>query len=103
MPHKLLIAKFNAYGLEDLSIQLVTSYLILSRGYLKDLYIFFINDMFYSIKKAELVNYIDDTVTIVQPTQKRVVDLLQAESLNQMLANPEKIQAIFINYVEYDI
>ena len=27
MPHKLLIAKFKAYGLEDLSIQLVTSYL----------------------------------------------------------------------------
>ena len=27
MPHKLLIAKFKAYGLEDLSIQLATSYL----------------------------------------------------------------------------
>ena len=27
MPHKLLISKFKAYGLEDLSIQLVTSYL----------------------------------------------------------------------------
>ena len=27
MPHKLLIAKFKAYGQEDLSIQLVTSYL----------------------------------------------------------------------------
>ena len=27
MPHTLLIAKFKMYGLEDLSIQLVTSYL----------------------------------------------------------------------------
>ena len=27
MPHTLLIAKFKVYGLEDLSIQLVTSYL----------------------------------------------------------------------------
>ena len=27
MPHKLLIAKFKAYGLKDLSIQLVTYYL----------------------------------------------------------------------------
>ena len=54
MPHKLLIAKFKAYGLDAFSIQLVTSYLegrkqrvrvgnekasglILSRGYLRDL------------------------------------------------------------------
>ena len=55
MQHKLLIAKFKTYGLEDLSIQLVTSYLegrkqrvrvgnersewalVLSRGYLRDL------------------------------------------------------------------
>ena len=68
--------------------------------------------MFYSIKKAELLNYADDnTVTTVQPTQKLVVDLLQAESrvaiawftLNQMLVNPEKFQAIFINCVENDI
>ena len=67
--------------------------------------------MFYWIKKAELVNSADDnTVTTVQPTQKLVVDLLQAESrvaipwftLNQMLANPEKFQAIFINCVEND-
>ena len=48
-------------------------------------------------------------MTTVQPTQKLVVDLLQAESrvawftLNQMLANPEKFQAIFINCVENDI
>ena len=72
----------------------------------------FINDMFYSIKKAELINYADDnTVTTVKPTQKLVVDLLQAESrvaiawstLNQMLANPEKFQAIFIDCVENNI
>ena len=50
------------------------------------------------MKKAELINYAaDNTVTIVQPTQKLVVNLLQAESrvaiawltLNRMLANPE--------------
>ena len=41
----------------------------------------FINDMFYSIKKTELLNYADDnTVTIVQPTQKLVVNLLQTLS-----------------------
>ena len=68
--------------------------------------------MFYSIKKTELINYADDnTVTTVQPTQKLVVDLLQAESrvaiawftLNQMLDNPKKFQAIFINCVDNDI
>ena len=57
-------------------------------------------------KKADFINYADDnTVTTLQPTQKLVVDLLQAVSrvaiawftLNQMLANPEKFQAIFIN------
>ena len=67
--------------------------------------------MFYSIKKAELIHYADDnTVITVQPTQKLVVKLLQAESrvaiawftLNQMLANPDKFQAIFINCVEND-
>ena len=135
MPHKLLIAKFKAYGLEDLSIQLVTSYLEgrkqrvrvgnersewsdiikgVPQGSILGPIFFniFINDMFYSIKKAELINYADDnTVTPIQPTQKLVVDLLQAESrvaiawftLNQMLVNPEKFQAIFINCVENDI
>ena len=50
-------------------------------------------------------------MTTLQPTQKLVVDLLQAESrvaiawftLNQMLANPEKFQAIFINCAANDI
>ena len=135
MPHTLLIAKFKAYGLQDLSIQLVTSYLEgrkqmvrvgnersewayiikgVPQGSILGPIFFniFINDMFHSIKKAELINYTDDnTVTTVPPTQKLVVDLLQAESqvaiawlpLNQMLANPEKFQAIFINCVENDI
>ena len=104
MPHKLLIAKFKAYGLEDLSIQLVTSYLegrkqrvrvgnersgwadiikgvpegsILGPIFFKKI----INDMFYSFKKAELIYYADDnTVTTVQSTQKLIVDLFQAGS-----------------------
>ena len=134
MPHKLLIAKFKAYGLDYLSIQQVTSYLeggkqrvrvgneksewadiikgVPQRSILGPIFFnIFINDMFYSIKKAEL-NYADDnTVITVQPTQKLVVDLLQAESrvaitwftLNQMLGSPEKFQAIFINCAENDI
>ena len=47
----------------------------------------------------------------VQVTQKLAVDFLEAESrlvvtwftLNQMLANPEKFQAIFQNCVEHDM
>ena len=94
MPHKLLIAKFKAYGLEDLSIQLVTSYLKgrkqrvrvgnersewadiikgVPQGFILGPIFFniFINDLFYSIKKAELINYTDDnTVTTVHPAQK---------------------------------
>ena len=89
MPHKLLIAKFKAYGVDDISIQLVTSYLEgrkqrvrvsnersewadiikgVPQGSILGPIFFdiFINDMFYSIKKAELVNYADDnTVTTV--------------------------------------
>ena len=89
MPHKLLIAKFKAYGLDDLSIQLVTSYLEgrkqrvrvgnersewadiikgVPQGSILGPIFFniFINDMFYSIKKAELIDYADhNTVTTV--------------------------------------
>ena len=96
MPHKSLIAKFKAYGLEDLSIQLVTFYLEGRKQRVREgnerskwadiikgvpqgsilgpiFFNIFINDMFYSIKKAELINYADDnTVTTVQPTQKLV-------------------------------
>ena len=95
MPHKLLIAKFKAYGLEDLSIQLVTSYLegrkqrvrvsnersewadiikgVPQESILGPIFFYiFINDIFFSIKKAELINYADDnTVTTVQPTENR--------------------------------
>ena len=75
MPHKLLIANFKASGLEDLSIQLVTSYFEgrkqrvrvgnersewadiikgVSQGSILGPIFFniFINEMFYSIKKA---------------------------------------------------
>lgn len=68
--------------------------------------------MFHFFKKADLVNYADDnTVTSVQATQPLVVNILKSESRlainwftsNQMLANPQKFQAIFMNSLESDI
>ena len=66
---------------------------------------FFLNDMFKFIKKADLVNYADDkTIIVIEPSQQLVVQTLQAESKvaiewfthNDMLANPDKFQAIFL-------
>ena len=65
----------------------------------------FLNDMFKFIKKADLVNYADDnTINVIEPSQQLVVQTLQAESQvaiewfthNDMLANPNKFQAIFL-------
>ena len=64
----------------------------------------FLNDMFKFIKKAELVNYADDnTINAIESSQQLVVQTLQIESkaainwftLNEMLANSHKFQAIF--------
>ena len=61
--------------------------------------------MFKFIKKAELVNYADDnTIIAIESSQQLVVQTLQIESkaainwltLNEMLANPHKFQAIFL-------
>ena len=61
--------------------------------------------MFKFIRKAELVNYADDnTINAIESSQQLVVQTLQIESkaainwftLNEMLANPHKFQAIFL-------
>ena len=65
----------------------------------------FLNDMFKFIKNAELVNYAYDiTINSIESSQQLVVQTLQIESeaainwftLNEMLSNPHKFQAIFL-------
>ena len=65
----------------------------------------FLNDLFKFIKKAELVNYANDnTINATEYSQQLVVQTIQIESkasinwftLNKMLANPHKFQAIFL-------
>ena len=61
--------------------------------------------MFNCILKADLVNYADDnTINAIESSQQLVVQTLQIESkaainwftLNEMLANPHKFQAVFL-------
>ena len=65
----------------------------------------FLNDMFNCILKADLVNYADDnTINDIESSQQLVVQTLQIQSkaainwftLNEMLANPHKFQAVFL-------
>ena len=72
----------------------------------------FLNDMFKFIRKAELVNYADDnTINAIESSQQLVVQTLQIESkaainwftLNEMLANPHKFQAIFLASADMEL
>ena len=72
----------------------------------------FMNDMLHFITRADLVNYADDnTICSEQPTKQHVVEVLRAESnlaiewftRNLMLANPQKFQALFLNYKEKNL
>ena len=128
MPHGLLLAKLEAYGLSGNSIKIMRSYLTGRKQRVKIgngtsdwtdilkgvpqgsilgpiLLHIFLNDMFKFIRKAELVNYADDnTINAIESSQQLVVQTLQIESkaaidwftLNEMLANPHKFQAIFL-------
>ena len=131
MHHDLLIAKLDAYGITTNSLKLLKSYLTNRQQRVKIgnatsewkeilkgvpqgsiLFNIFINDMFHFITRADLANYADDnTICSEQPTKQQVVEVLRAESnlaiewftRNLMLANPQKFQALFLNYKEENL
>ena len=106
MPHKLLIAKFKTYGVQDQSIKINKSYPLdreqrvrignvhsswettikcVPQGSVLGPISFnvFINDIFYLIKRARLTNYADDnTLSFAHPNFQIVKSCLEAEAAN---------------------
>ena len=128
IPHDLLIAKLSAYGFDENSLVFIYSYLkrrdqcvrinnvygsfqrILSgvpQGSVLGpiLFNFYINDLLFFIKEAEVYNYADDNSLV--SSSKSMSDLLKVLEgeanvalkwlkENEMIANPGKFQAILI-------
>ena len=105
MPHDLLIAKFEAYGVQDQSIKIIKSYLSdceqrvrignvhsswktthkgVPQGLVLGAIFFnvFINDIFYFIKRTRVTNYSDDnTLFFAHPNFQIVKACLEAETV----------------------
>ena len=104
LPHQLIVAKFNAYGLSTKSCALLWSYLsdriqrVKLSGTMSDwqqllkgvpqgsvmgpvMFNVFINDLFAIIKKSTLTNYADDnTISASKSTRVELVQTLTSES-----------------------
>ena len=105
MPHDLLIAKFEAYGVQDQSIKMIKSYLsdreqrvrignvhsswetsnkgVPQGSVLRPIFFnVFLNDIFYFIKRARVTNYSDDnTLFFAHPNFQIVKAYLEAETV----------------------
>ena len=132
VPHDLLIAKLHAYGLSFDTVTFLNSYLkdrkqnvrinnifsafqnILSgvpQGSILGPILFniFFNDLFLSIKKSNLHNFVDDnTITATCTSLTGLLKTLEHESepavgwfkQNEMVVNADKFQAIILNKKE---
>ena len=134
LPHSLLLAKLKAYGMNTSSVQLIASYLrnrkqrvrisnsfsdwsYPSKGVPQGsilgpaLFNTFINDLFFAIKRASLVNFADDNSIFTNDKSiEQTVSLLVDETrlaidwfdINYMQANPEKFQGMIISNRSHD-
>ena len=128
IPHDLLIAKLSAYGFDENSLVFIYSYLkrrdqcvrinnvygsfqrILSgvpQGSVLGpiLFNFYVNDLLFFIKEAEVYNYADDNSLVsCSGSMSDLLKVLEGEANvalkwlkeNEMIANPGKFQAILI-------
>ena len=123
LPHNLLIAKLDPYGVGADSVKLVFSYLTDRKQKVKAGYSFttwkclskgvpqgfvliniFINDFFYAIEHSQVCNFAgDDTTFACGETLNEVTKSIENDmgmamnwfKLNEMVSNPEKFQIIF--------
>ena len=123
LPHNLLIAKLDPYGVGADSAKLVFSYLTDRKQKVKAGYSFttwkclskgvpqgfvlinvFINDFFYAIEHSQVCNFAgDDTTFACGETLNEVTKSIENDmgmamnwfKLNEMVSNPEKFQIIF--------
>ena len=119
MPHDLLVAKFEAYGIDKTGLSLIYDYLRtkinssysdwynIVRGVPQGsilgplLFNVFINDLFLFIKRTNICNFADDNTiyscqndlkTILKDLRYDMVNLLRWLKENSMKANPKKFQ-----------
>ena len=128
LPHNLLIAKLNAYGLSHSALEFVKSYLSNRKQRCKVgstysswgdivsgvpqgsvlgplLFNIFINDFFFFIKKSSTTNFADDNTLytygdtideVIQKLEGDIENALYWFDINQMVANPNKFQLMFL-------
>ena len=132
LPPDLLIAKLAAYGLNHNSLLLLYNYLTYRKHRVRigDSYsnfldismgvpqgsilgpIFFnifLNDLFFSDRKAELCNYADDNTLfalanalaeVIQKLDIEIQDILNWFKINGLVANPGKFQVMFLGHFQ---
>ena len=128
IPHELIIAKLHAYGFDENALVLIHSYLRKRKQSMRInnvyssfqhivsgvpqgsvlgpiIFNFYINDLFFFIKKATIYNYADDhTLACFSESLPELVRVLEEEAgnalswldQNEMIANPNKFHPLFV-------
>ncbi len=112
IPHGLLAAKMNAYGLSGDACERMSSYLT-GRSWMRlGPFIFndFINNTFYFIETCDLTNYADDnTLHHIASNIEAVLSALRTDTKaefdwfinNEIQENPSKFQFVFLKHFRY--